>query len=101
MDDSEMDWQGWYDQHGPALLLFARQFTDTLAEAEDAMHDGFIRFWKRREQVSDPLAYLYRAVRSAVLDQRSPHRTVAYPWPRFRQASSNASGGSVLNRNIS
>lgn len=68
MNDSKTQWQKWYDRHGPALLLFARQFTRTLVEAEDAMHDGFVRFWKRREQVDDPAAYLYRAVRSAALD---------------------------------
>lgn len=70
MDEPDMDWQAWYDWHGRALLLFVRQFTSSLAEAEDAMHDGFIRFWKRREQVDDPLAYLYSAVRSAALDRR-------------------------------
>ena len=68
MGNTETDWQGWYERHGPALLLFARQFTRSLAEAEDAMHDGFIRFWKRRGEVEDPTAYLYRAVRSAALD---------------------------------
>lgn len=72
MDQPETDWQAWYDRHGPALLLYARQITDTLAAAEDAMHDGFVRFWKRRENVEDPTAYLYRAVRHAALDQ---HRT--------------------------
>lgn len=70
MNESESDWQAWYDRHGPALLLFARQLTDSLAEAEDAMHDGFIRFWKRKRQVDDALAYMYRCVRSAALDQR-------------------------------
>ena len=70
MNEPDTDWQAWYDRHGRALLLFARQFTSSLAEAEDAMHDGFIRFWKRREQVDEPLAYLYSAVRSAALDRR-------------------------------
>ncbi|MFN3168142.1 MAG: RNA polymerase sigma factor [Phycisphaeraceae bacterium] len=70
MDQPDSDWQAWYDRHGPALLLFARQLTRTLAGAEDAMHDGFVRFWKRRGSVEDPTAYLYRAVRSAALDQR-------------------------------
>ena len=70
MDQTNADWQQWYDRHGPALLLYARQVTGSLAEAEDAMHDGFIRFWKHREHVEDALAYLYRAVRSAALDLR-------------------------------
>lgn len=70
MDQTGTDWQAWYDRHAPALLFYARQITGTLAQAEDAMHDGFVRYWKRREQVDDPLAYLYRSVRSAALDQR-------------------------------
>lgn len=69
MDQTDTDWQAWYDRHGPALLLFARQLTRSLAEAEDAMHDGFVRFWKRRHAVDDPTAYLYRAVRHAALDR--------------------------------
>lgn len=89
MNDSDMHWQGWYDRHGPALLLFARQLTDTLAQAEDAMHDGFIRFWKRREQVDDPLAYLYRSVRSAALDR---HRADSRREQRERDRASTPSG---------
>ena len=70
MDEVGTDWQAWYDRHAPALLLYARQITGSLAKAEDAMHDGFIRFWKQRGRVDDALAYLYRSVRSAALDQR-------------------------------
>ena len=68
MDRTDTDWQAFYDRHGPALLLFARQVTGSLAQAEDAMHDGFVRFWKREARVEDPLAYLYRCVRHAALD---------------------------------
>ena len=37
MDQTDADWQQWYDRHGPALLLYARQVTRSLAEAEDAV----------------------------------------------------------------
>jgi len=82
MNQTDTDWQAWYDRHGPALLLYARQITSSLAQAEDAMHDGFVRFWKRRDQVDDPAAYMYRAVRSAALDRwrgdsRRQHRELA------------------------
>lgn len=70
MDQNQADWQVWYDRHGPALLLFARQLTTSLAEAEDAVHDGFVRYWKNRGRVEHDLAYLYRSIRSAALDQR-------------------------------
>src|SRR5438552_5519891 len=68
-------WDEWFDRHGPALLLLARQHLSLQADAEDALHDGFVRFWVRRHVVKDPPAYLYACVRSAALDRsRSEQR---------------------------
>jgi len=60
--------QEWLNRHGPALLLFARQILRDPALAEDAVQDGFLRFWPRRRTARDPLPLLYAAVRSAALD---------------------------------
>jgi len=68
------DWDEWYDRHGPALLLLARQHVGSPADAEDALHDGFVRFWSRRHVVKDPPAYLYACVRSAALDRSKSAR---------------------------
>jgi RNA polymerase sigma-70 factor (ECF subfamily) len=64
------DWQTWLRQHRAALFLMARQYLRTREEAEDAVQDGFIRFWKRKERAEDRVAYLFACVRSAALDQR-------------------------------
>ena len=76
-------WQAWLSAHGPALLLFARQWLANRQEAEDALQDGFIRFWHKRQQASDPLAYLYACVRSAALDLRRQRQRLEI---RHRQA---------------
>lgn len=62
------EWQEWFEAHGRALLLFARQYTSCPADAEDAVQCGFIKFWPKRHGVRDARAYLYSAVRTAALD---------------------------------
>jgi RNA polymerase sigma-70 factor (ECF subfamily) len=56
------------DRHGPALLLFARQWSVSKADAEDALQNGFVKFWKTRQKARDELAWLYACVRSAAMD---------------------------------
>ena len=75
MRTSTDGWQAWLDEHGATLLLFARQHVASLVDAEDAVQDAFVRFWRSREHVRDPLAYLYACVRTAALDlRRGAHR---------------------------
>ena len=62
------EWAQWLGRHGPALLLLARQWVPSRADAEDAVQDGCLRFWRSREKADDPAAYLYACVRSAALD---------------------------------
>ena len=64
------DWQSWLRQHRAALFLMARQYLRTPEEAEDAVQEGFIRFWRRKERAEDPAAYLFACVRTAALDLR-------------------------------
>jgi len=61
-------WRAWLDQHGPALLLFARQWCRSRADAEDAVQDGFVRFWKSRNRARDDAAYAFACVRTAAID---------------------------------
>lgn len=69
------DWQFWFDRHGPALVLLARQFVRGRADAEDVVQDAFVRFWRTRERVSQPVAFLFACVRGCALDwQRSRQR---------------------------
>jgi RNA polymerase sigma-70 factor (ECF subfamily) len=68
MVDEQDNWQGWFGRHGPAMVLFARQFVPSRADAEDAVQDGFVRFWRSRARADDPKAYLYACIRSASKD---------------------------------
>ena len=73
-DDSDL-WKRWLDQHGPALVLLARQSVASHADAEDVVQEAFVRFWKSRERVAEPIAYLYACVKRCALDwQRAGKR---------------------------
>ena len=61
-------WREWLDRHGPALVLFARQWSATRADAEDAVQNGFLKFWRTRDAAREPLPYLYACLRTAAMD---------------------------------
>ena len=67
-------WTIWLAERGPALLLFARQWLPVPADAEDAVQEAFVRFWRSRHKAADPAAYLYACVRSCALDRRRGER---------------------------
>jgi RNA polymerase sigma factor (sigma-70 family) len=72
------DWAAWLDGQAAALVLFARQWAPTAADAEDVVQEAFVRFWKARERVVDPAAYLFACVRRAALEwHRGRRRRVA------------------------
>lgn len=73
MDDRQ--WTTWLQTHGPALVLAARQWVRDHAAAEDVVQDAYVRFWPRRHEATDPLAWLYVSVkRLAFQDHRATHR---------------------------
>jgi RNA polymerase sigma-70 factor, ECF subfamily len=79
-------WASWLERHGAALLLLARQWTASRSDAEDVVQEAFIRFWRTRERVAEPAAYLYACVKHAALDaqrgrQRQLRREVATARP--------------------
>lgn len=65
-----------YDQHGGALLAYARSFALDRSAAEDAVQLVFLKLLRGETVVPDmPLAYLYRAVRNTALNtQRNSAR---------------------------
>ena len=69
MDDvaTHEDWKVCFSQLAPGLLLFARQWLRSSADAEDVVQEAFVRFWRRNHNIENR-ALLYAAVRSIALD---------------------------------
>jgi RNA polymerase sigma-70 factor (ECF subfamily) len=62
-------WRQWFQQYGPKLLLCARQWTRSHADAEDVVQEAFVRFWRhQRELPGEPMALLVTSVRRAAFD---------------------------------
>ena len=77
-----MDWRKLIDEHGPALVLYARQWANSHADAEDALQDGLVRFWRAwqrgRVNADAPIGLLYACVKRSALDRlRSGKRRAA------------------------
>jgi RNA polymerase sigma-70 factor (ECF subfamily) len=63
-------WNQWFDRYGPRLRLCARQWTRSLADAEDVVQEAFVRFWKHQRGLGgEPLALLLTSVRRAAFDR--------------------------------
>jgi len=62
-------WQDCYRELAPKLLLYARQWAPSVADAEDVVQTAFVRFWKKNPSASrEHYPLLYTAVRTAALD---------------------------------
>src|ERR1700688_2865179 len=61
------DWKVCFPQFAPGLLLFARQWLRSSADAEDVVQEAFVRFWRRNHNIENR-ALLYATVRSIALD---------------------------------
>jgi RNA polymerase sigma-70 factor (ECF subfamily) len=61
------DWKVCFAEAAPGLVLFARQFVHSIADAEDIVQDAFVKFWRKRHSVENR-ALLFSAVRSIALD---------------------------------
>ena len=62
-------WRDWFELHGPRLLLCARQWTRSLADAEDVVQDAFVRFWRNQRGLGgEPVALVLTSIRRAACD---------------------------------
>ncbi|MDQ3624951.1 MAG: sigma-70 family RNA polymerase sigma factor [Verrucomicrobiota bacterium] len=70
----DQPWRRCYEQLAPKLLLFARQWLSSSADAEDAVQAGFVKFWQHQPEAKpEHYPLLYAAVRSAALDFLRSH----------------------------
>lgn len=62
-------WQDWLQRYGPRLLLCARQWTRSRADAEDVVQEAFVRYWRHQRALpGDPMALMVTSVRRAAFD---------------------------------
>lgn len=74
--DETVDWHAWIVEHGPRLLLCARQYTRSPADAEDALQEAMVRYWKHQRHLpGDRNALILTSLRRAAIDKaRSEQR---------------------------
>src|SRR3989475_4289969 len=64
---TDENWKTCFSQLAPGLLLFARQWARSAADAEDIVQEAFVRFWRKQHDIANR-ALLYATVRSIALD---------------------------------
>ena len=64
---TDEDWRVCFAQLGPGLVLFARQWVRSAADAEDIVQEAFVRFWRKQHSIQNR-ALLFATVRSIALD---------------------------------
>ncbi len=64
---TDQNWKVSFAEMSPGLVLFARQFVKSVADAEDIVQDAFVRFWRKEHSIENR-ALLYATVRSVALD---------------------------------
>lgn len=68
-DPSDDSWRTWFQTYGARLLLLARQWTRSAADAEDVVQEAFVRYWRHQRHLpGDPLALMLTSVRRSALD---------------------------------
>ena len=61
------DWKVCFAEAAPGLILFARQFVRSIADAEDIVQEAFVKFWRKQHPIGNR-ALLFATVRSTALD---------------------------------
>lgn len=62
-------WSDCYTQLAPKLVLYARQWLTSQADAEDVVQQAFVKFWRRQPDASaEHWPLLYATVRTTALD---------------------------------
>ena len=70
----EISWSKWLQEHGSKLLLFARQQTRSIADAEDVLQEALVKLAKKEAEGTFDggqaawLPYLYTSIRRCAID---------------------------------
>jgi RNA polymerase sigma-70 factor (ECF subfamily) len=64
---TDENWKTCFSQLAPGLVLFARQWARSPADAEDIVQEAFVRFWRKQYNIANR-GLLYATVRSIGLD---------------------------------
>src|SRR5437588_8786494 len=64
---TDENWKICFSKLAPGLVLFARQWTRSAADAEDVVQEAFVKFWTRNHDIGNR-GLLYATVRSVALD---------------------------------
>ena len=66
-----------YEEQGPAFLGYACALLGVRASAQDVLHSVFLKLMNEKETISDPVPYVYRALRNTALNvQRQESRLI-------------------------
>jgi RNA polymerase sigma-70 factor (ECF subfamily) len=66
---TKLDWTDVMNEHGSALMLYARQWTGSTADAEEAVQNGFIRLWRSKyRDIPNPVPLLFTTVKRSAID---------------------------------
>jgi RNA polymerase sigma-70 factor (ECF subfamily) len=68
-NSSSDEWRGWLDAHTAKLLLYARQQTRSVADAEDVLQEALIDSWQRPVARRPPLPLVFATIRRRAIDQ--------------------------------
>lgn len=101
---NEEDWHEFYTEWADRLLLFARQQTRCLADAEDVLQEAFVHIWSKRERfprIEPGLVFMQIrrfAVDKARHEDRRQRRELEYagdsePW--FARGKTDADRGEL------
>jgi RNA polymerase sigma-70 factor (ECF subfamily) len=72
--DARISWKAWLHEHGSKLLLFARQQTRSIADAEDVLQDALVKLAKKEADGTFDggqaawLPYIYTSIRRCAID---------------------------------
>ena len=81
-NDLDHDLQHIFDKYAKNLCLYALNYLETEADAEDIVQDVFIRCWEKRDiLLSDEKViktYLFNSVRNACLDKKKKKDVMRY-----------------------